>query len=228
MEKQILTFEHFRTDLGDGVRTGVYFNLCSGRCNGLCSPCKMIKEHPFGEDTKEADLYSADLLAEYLREEKIWYYKAPLGITFLGKNPLSDPHFCFEVGRKLKENDMSLYIVTCGNHDAFAFDLVSGVCDLFCFRFFSPIPGVNKKIFGPDFERVLDNLYYLDRSNYPYRILIPLLPGINDTSPVAMASFVENFKNKKSVILDFSHVSFSEEEKLRWRRTFLERNIVLY
>lgn len=226
--KQILGFSHFRTDLGEGMRSGVYFNSCNGICSNVCVPCVFIKEHPFGDDTHEEHFFTEEELISYLREEKIWCYTKPLGITFLGKEPLADPFFAARVGKAVKNMGMNLHVWTCANCSLTAFDLFYGVADMFVVNFFSPISARHRPFNGFSFDRVVENLFYLDRKRFPFRIRIPVLEGVNDDSPGALAGFLTNFSNVKSVILDFSFVSFSAEQEKEYREHFLRRGLILY
>ena len=81
-EKRIQGFLHYRTDLGDGVRTGVVFSDCSEPCEHICCSYHFLPEHEFCEDTLEQKRYTAEELILYLLEEKTMYYAAKLGVTF--------------------------------------------------------------------------------------------------------------------------------------------------
>ena len=221
-------FSHFRTDLGEGTRTGVFFDCCGGKCSGVCFPHKLIDEHPFSEDACEKNAYTPSELAAYLKEEKVWYFSKPLGITFLGGEPLRDSAFCKEVGQTLRNAGMSLHIWTCANCYLYDFIRTKEVCDLFVVNLFTVIPHFHKPYKGFDFERVISNLSYLDENHYPFRIRIPVLEQENEKFPSLMASFVSRFENLNSVMLDFSHSTLSSDEQLKYRKEFLDRNIVLY
>ena len=226
--KQILGFAHFRTDIGDGMRSGVYFNSCHGTCFKTCVPFSFLPEHPFAEDTEEKHFFTESELIEYLREEKTWCYTRPLGISFLGREPLADPFFVRRVGEGVKALGMNLHVWTCATCSPTSFDMMYGVADLFVVNLFSPIKGRHCPFNGFSFQQVVDNLFYLDRKQFPYRIRIPVLKGVNDDCPGALAGFLASFPHMKSLILDFSFVSFTEEEKKAYRSPFLRQDIVLY
>ena len=70
MEKRkILGFLHYTTELGDGTRSAVVMDSCSGTCSHLCAPYRFVKEHAFGEDALEKNWYSAEELTAYLIEQ---------------------------------------------------------------------------------------------------------------------------------------------------------------
>ncbi len=227
-KKWIAGFLHYRTDLGDGMRSGVFFGDCPGTCSRVCSSFSFLKEHDFGEDTKESRFYSASELIAYLLEEKTLCSTKELGISFLGKEPMEDPVFCRRVGWELKKAGMNLQIFTCGTTSPTAFDMLFGVCDLFVINLFSLLPKVHRPF--PDFKReqVMENISYLDRKAFPYRLRIPVLSGVNEKEASPLACFASNLKHVKSVILDFTHSGLDSDAILSYRLAFLERGVFLY
>ena len=226
--KTIVGFLHYRTDLGDGVRTGVYFSSCHGICQNVCMPHAFPREHSFFGDTEERHTYSASELVEYLVEEKVRYNAKPIGISFLGKEPLSDPFFCREVALGIKESEMNLHIHTCGTCPDFAFDMLFGIADLFVFQLFSPMPNLFFPFESYSYQNVLEKLYDLDRKNFPYRLKIPVIETVNTGAAGAFAGLIHTLKNVKSVILDFNNSGFTLEEQTRYRDVFRDRDIILY
>lgn len=225
--KHILGFLHYRTDLGDGMRSGVYFASCPGPCGAFCVPRLFLQEHPFGEEEREKPFYTVKELTKYLREEKLLCQSKELGISFLGKEPLADPDFVYEIALFVKETGMNLSASTCGNLPLWIYDKFFGVVDLFEFNVFSPFPGGGRKGVFPFGKEAMKSLLYLDEKHFPYRLRI-FVTEENARSPKAFLPLVSSLKNVKSVILDFSHSGFSREEVTRFRSVFLERGIVLY
>ncbi|MBQ3866735.1 MAG: 4Fe-4S cluster-binding domain-containing protein [Clostridia bacterium] len=132
-------FQHFRTDLGDGMQTAVYINGCLGRCAKTCA-CPYLPEHDVGIDETEKKRYTADELIAYLLEEKKWCASRRLTIAFLGGEPLSDPWYCFHVAKALKKAGMGVVFSTCGNAGENALFIVREVTDLFIFELYTIIP----------------------------------------------------------------------------------------
>ncbi len=228
MKKRIAGFLHYRTDLGDGTRTGVVFSDCVGACHQLCSCYSFLPEHDFTEDSLEKETYSEKELAAYLREEKMLCYTKNLGITFLGQEPLSDPFFCKDVAKEIKDMGMTLQIYTCGMCPSFAYDLLDGYVDLYILRLFSSEKDFSSDVFLPDVRHTLETISFLEKRAYPYRILIPVLKGINDHSGEELAAFISNLRYIKSVILDFKDSLFSDDEINHYKEIFLKKQIILY
>lgn len=227
-KKWIAGFLHYRTDLGDGMRSGVFFGDCPGICSRVCASFTHLKEHDFGADTQESRSYTASELITYLLEEKKLCSSKDLGISFLGKEPLRDPSFCRKVGWGLKKAGMNLQISTCCTTSPAAFDMLYGICDLFLVNFFSLLPKTHLPFSGYSRERVMENISYLDTKAFPYRIRIPVLPGVNEKEAVPLASFASNLKCVKSVILDFTHSSLDSDAISNYRAAFLKRGVFLY
>jgi pyruvate-formate lyase-activating enzyme len=226
--KQILGMLHYRTDLGDGMRSAIYFNTCYGTCGSSCVPHRFLREHPFGEDTLEKKFYTAEELIEYLREEKVLCNTKKLGISFLGREPLADPDFCYDLAMGVKDLEMDLCIETCGNISQWIYDKFYGVADLFLFNYFTPVPGRFHPFDGYSHQRAWENLCYLDHKNFPYRLRIFVLEGINADSASPLMLIARSLKNVKSVILDFSNSGLNEEEIAAFRSVFLKNGVVLY
>lgn len=225
-ERYIHGFYHFRNDIGDGTRSAVCFHSCSGTCTNLCMPHRFMKEHPFSETDLEKHYYTAEKLAEYLKEERVMCYTKKLGITFLGKEPLNDPYFCLDLAKAVRQAGMDLQVWTCGLCDRSSYDLLRSYVNLFVFNFCSPVGYSPFKEY--DLDYVKESLFYLDQKPFPYRLRIPVIFGVNHNHAGALATYVSALRNVKSVILDFHQSGLEEEAILDYRRKFLDRGIILY
>jgi len=134
-EQRILGFCHYRTDLGDGTRTGVVFSGCSGKCHNVCTPELLPSVRPFVEDTPEKEIYTVSSLFHYLREEQVLCYTKRLGITLMGREPLIASQFCLELARRIQEEKMDLNVWTCGAVSTQVFREMKRYCSLFVYRF---------------------------------------------------------------------------------------------
>ncbi len=227
-KKRIQGFLHYRTDLGDGVRTGIVFSDCTELCSRCCSSFQFLPDHEFCEDTAEKSEYSSQELLRYLQEEKTMYYAKELGISFLGKEPLRDPFFCSEVAQGLKELGMGLQIYTCGMCSMTAFDLMDGLVDLYFLRAFLPFFSENVQGAFHQGEQLRRIAELLDTRGTPYRFLLPVLPSGNVLDTEAFAEYALGLKKLKSVVLDFSNCEIPLEEQNKYRMAFLKRKIPLY
>lgn len=224
-------FLHVRTDIGDGTRCGVVFGNCRCPQLNVCSPHKILPENLYDDPYSAINnkcYYSVPELLQYLKEEKLLCYTKKLGITFMGSDPLRDPYFCRDAAIGVKELGMNLQIHTCAHCSDVAFDLLFGVCDIFIVRLFSPLYQVKGVYSDQSAQRVYENLSYLDSHHFPYRILIPVVKGLNDTAALAFASRLSVYRNVRGVILDFRFSELDQNSVLLYRDAFKDKGIVLY
>ena len=226
-KKKIQGFLHYRTDLGDGVRTGVVFGECTETCLKHCDSYRFIPEHDFAEDTLELTEYTPEELVEYLREEKVMYYARKVGVTFLGKEPLRDPFFCEEVAKGLFEAGVSLQVITCGMCSMTAFERLVGLVEMYILRVFPPFAPVDGAVFARA-NQARQVIAFLEAHKTPYRLLIPITTTVSKSDTEAFADYLLSLQMLKSVMLDFSESDLSEEERLAIKSIFLKRKIPLY
>lgn len=224
VRKKIQGFLHYRTDLGDGVRTGVVFADCSEPCSKICSAFSFLPEHEFCDDTPETDEYTSQELIKYLKEEKAMYYAKELGISFLGKEPLRDPFFCAEVAGGLKEAGINLQVHTCGMCSTVAFEYLDGLVDQYLLRVFlqTSFHGESQNI---RLCRIID---FLESKKTPYRILLPLFSFNSFSEVEAFAEAALHLRCLKSVLIEFTDLEISEDDRRAFRQIFLQRKIPLY
>lgn len=225
---RIKGFLHFRTDIGDGVRSAILFHHCHGNCLQTCLPFPSLAEHGYGEDTEEKTSYTVEELKAYLTEEKLWHSSGPLGINFMGAEPLRELSLCYELARHVKTMGMHLQVETCGHISADALERMRPLTDLFVFRLFSPIPRLHRPFRGFSYEIVRNRMYFLDQKRYPYRIQIPVVAGLNHHAAGAFATVIKELRCCKSVILDFRHSGMKEAEITEYRNAFKKHGIPLY
>ncbi|MBQ4036673.1 MAG: hypothetical protein IJC84_00940 [Clostridia bacterium] len=225
---RIQGFLHFRTDIGDGVRSAILFRHCQGDCHCACLPYPFIPEHAYGEDAAEKLSYTVAELKAYLTEEKLWYSSGPLGINFMGAEPMREADLCYDLARHVKKLGMHLQVETCGHVSEDVFKRMRPVTDLFLLRLLSPIPHLHRPFRDYSYEQVWSRLCFLDQSDYPNRIQIPVIQGLNHHAAGAFATVIMEMKNFKSVVLDFRRSGMSDEEIAQYRAVFKNYGIPLY
>ncbi len=225
---RIKGFLHYRNDLGDGTRSAVVFSSCQGECPGLCASFVPLKRHDYFSDTPEKTEYTAEEMIAYLKEEKVLCYTKSLGISFLGKEPMNHPEFCRKVALGLRDLGMNLQITTCASYPSYYLDMMFGLVDPFVVNFFTLAGHLYSPYPEYDHSLVRENLHYLDRHSFSYRVRIPVINGVNTTQGAALAEYLSNFENCKGVLLDFDHSGLGDKAVLSYRKAFLERGIILY
>lgn len=112
------------------------------------------------------------------------------GITFSGGEALAQPEFVMETRRIL--HDLHACIETSGFATADVYRLVASHMDLVIQDIKMMDPSKHKHWTGVDNALILDNVRWLCQSGIPFRIRIPLIPGVNDT--------IENMQETASFI----------------------------
>lgn len=219
---------HFRHDIGDGLRCGVLFYYCHRDCHAVCCPDPLMKQAGLYDENGTLHRFTAKTLGKYLEEERLYCATKPLGITFLGREPLENPRFCREAGIEISRLGMSLQINTCAITQKESFAKMLGICDLFNVRFFLPVAIHHPAFSHYPVKRVMDNLRFLDAHHAPFRITIPVIKDVNENAAVAIASFLSSFSSLASVILDFDGSSLDMDAQSEYRTAFLKRKIPLY
>jgi pyruvate formate lyase activating enzyme len=141
-----------------------------GTCVDVC-PLRLRKI--VGEE------YEAQELAVKLLKGKEVLMNSGGGITISGGEPLAQPDFLFDLISHLKP--VHVAIETSGYAKSKIFNRMVSEIDLVLMDIKHTDPEVHKRFTGVDNAQILENLKYLCRSDTPFYIRIPLIPGVNDT-----------------------------------------------
>lgn len=141
-----------------------------GRCVKVCSQRipKIVGQE-----------YEAAELAEILLKGKEVLISSGGGITISGGEPLAQPDFLFDLIDHLKH--IHVAIETSGYARKEIFQRMVSKIDLVLMDVKHTYPEIHKKFTGVDNAQILKNLQFLCKSDTPFHIRIPLIPGVNDT-----------------------------------------------
>lgn len=169
---------------GPGLRCTVFFKGCPLGCSWCHNPEGLDLDPEFmrtAVGSREVGrYYRASELAEKLLSYAPVFAGTEGGITFSGGEPLMQADFLMAVMRLLK-GKMHLLLQTSGYAPPDIFQEAAALADLVYFDFKIADPEEHEKYTGRDNGPILDNLIWLDRSGFPYRIRMPLIPGVTDT-----------------------------------------------
>ena len=101
------------------------------------------------------------------------------GITFSGGEALSQPEFVLETRRLLHE--LHACIETSGYAPSQIYQRVAAEMNLVIQDIKIMEPVQHRRWTGADNARILENVRWLCQSGIPFRIRVPLIPGVNDT-----------------------------------------------
>ena len=118
-------------------------------------------------------------LASVLKKDTDYLTAMGGGITFSGGEPTMQADFVAETCGLLP--GVHLAVETCGYASSAAFQKVIDCMDYIMMDLKLIDPELHKKYCGVDNAPILRNLEYLKKTGKPFRIRIPVIPGVNDT-----------------------------------------------
>ena len=177
---------------GPGIRTVVFFNGCYLRCKFCHNPETWL--------VKQTNYTVDEVMQKILRSKP--YFKDNGGVTFSGGEPLLHIEFLEELCDKLKKEDINIALDTAGVGFGNYGNLLSKI-DLVLLD----IKGINKEGFiditqVDKFDKFMEFVHELNKSNVDVWIRQVVIPGVNDTEEYMsnLSKFIkENIKNVKRV-----------------------------
>lgn len=179
-----------------------------------CGRCREVCRHPEGCVSCGAcvracpkhlihlsgTVMTAEELTERLLRDRDFLRNAGGGITFSGGEPLGQPEFLLECLERL--SGIHTCTETSGYGKAQVFREAVSRLD-YVIMDLKVIDGEKHQYFtGADNRIILENLEFLKRSGKPFRIRIPLIPGVNDDE--------ENYRRTAGVLKGAKNLDFVE------------------
>lgn len=206
----IFDIEEFTIHDGPGIRTTVFFKGCPLQCvwchnpEGISTECELFVKRTLcvncgrcaeicprglrecnacGECVNECPVHirkicgfelTADELAAKLKKAG----DLCDGITISGGEPFFQHEFLFDVLRKLKGFHRA--VETSGYTSEKIFAESFNLTELIIMDIKHTDPIIHKAVTGVDNKPILNNLELLKKSDVPFIIRVPLIPGVND------------------------------------------------
>jgi pyruvate formate lyase activating enzyme len=183
---------------GPGLRCTVFFKGCPLRCSWCHNP-EGLEQAPevlqSGAGSRTCGVYYglADLAERLLRYAPV-FEGTEGGVTLSGGEPLMQGEFVQKLMLLLK-GKLHLLLQTSGYAPEKVFLDTASLADMVYFDFKLADPLEHKKHTGKDNAPILKNLRALDHSGIPYRLRLPLIPGLTDTPENyrGIGDFIEKF-----------------------------------
>ena len=178
-----------------------------GRCEAVCSSpsrclvCgKCVRACPAGlrRICGKRD-EAADLAAKLLKDRE-YLEKQGGGVTFSGGEPTAQGEFLLECLRLLRP--MHRAVETSGYCDTDLFREILSELDYVIMDIKHSDNTLHQRYTGVSNRKILRNLDFLKRSGKPFRIRIPVIPGVNDTE--------ENFRETAKLLANAENLDFVE------------------
>ncbi len=123
--------------------------------------------------------YTPESLAEKLLKNEIILKKSG-GVTYSGGEPFFQSEFLLQTAELLKGR-LHQAVQTCGYTAVENFKKALSVMDYFLFDLKLADNVMHRKYTGVDNTLIIENFKLLARSDIPYVVRIPLIPGVTDT-----------------------------------------------
>ena len=199
----IFDIQHFSVNDGPGIRTTVFFKGCPLRCLWCHNPESYIadtqvmfhKEHcvqcgmcktdislcPTGAKKLVGRNVTVDeVLAEVL-EDIHFYETSGGGITLSGGEPMAQPAFALALARSAKEKGLHVCMETSGFCNAESLKEIQPFIDIFLYDYKATGDQDHLAFTGVTQERILHNLFTLDKLGADIILRCPMIPEHNIT-----------------------------------------------
>lgn len=143
----------------------------------LCGACVEICPNRLRKICGER--VSAEQLAARLLKDRDYLRMQEGGITFSGGEPTGQPEFLLACLKQIRS--MHRAIETCGYCSPQLFQEILGELEYVIFDIKLVDPDMHRHYTGVDNKIILQNLQQVKESQTPFRVRIPVIPGINDT-----------------------------------------------
>ena len=112
--------------------------------------------------------------------DRMFYENSGGGVTFSGGEVLcGDIGEILSLARRLKKEEISLYIDTCGACPEENISAILPFADVFLYDIKCIDPELHRKYTGADNRLILENLKYISRRGAVIDIRIPVIPGVS-------------------------------------------------
>ena len=207
-------FESFGLVDGPGVRSIIFLSGCPFKCL-YCHNVEM-QDFKCGKPISVDDTFN-----KLIRYKNYW--KDNGGVTISGGEPLCHIDFLIELGKKLKERNISYVIdtslATFSLDESFLkkFDELLSLSILFLVDIKAINNNLHKQITGKVNKNVLEGIKYLNDKNFPIWIRYVLVPSLTDKEIdlIKTRDFIKTLNNVERVeVLPYHTLALPKYEKL--------------
>jgi pyruvate formate lyase activating enzyme len=209
---RIHSIESFGTVDGPGIRFVVFMQGCPLRCQ-FC-------HNPDTWDVNKGKEYSPDSLMEEIIKYKSYMNYSNGGVTFTGGEPLLQADFLLELGKRCKENGISVAIDTSGFVFNDSVEKLLEYTDLVLLDIKNYDPIVYKTITGVSLSPTLKFLEYLKQKDITTWVRYVVVPELTDNleSVKKLSEHLDGYPNVKKIEL----LGFHKMGEYKWEELGLE------
>lgn len=186
-----------------------------GACELLCPQNALIL---YGREVTTEELLPV------LLEDADFYRVSGGGVTLSGGECLMQAVFCEELLRRLKENNISTAVDTCGFIARESLERVAPYTDIFLYDIKAMDEELHIRCTGQSNRIILENLKYLDACKKKTEIRIPFVPEYNKNEIEKIGEFLAGLNHVTGVrILPYHKYAGSKYEALDMKAVLPEK-----
>jgi pyruvate formate lyase activating enzyme len=184
----IFKIQKFAVHDGPGIRTTVFLKGCPLRCRWCHNPEGLISrsqpmQAPAGSTAGRQTVgrtFGVEALLGEIEKDRLFYDESGGGVTFSGGEPLRQEAFLNAMLRSCRLRDLHTVVDTSGHAPRSVMEKVAPLTDLFLFDLKLMDDTAHRRFTGASNQPILENLRLLDRLGRPFRIRVPMIPGVTD------------------------------------------------
>jgi pyruvate formate lyase activating enzyme len=123
---------------------------------------------------------SIEQVIKVVERDRPFYETSGGGMTISGGEALFQPEFTLALLKAAKQKDISTCIETSGFGNSENLKEIAGYTDIFLYDCKHTDAARHKAVTGVDRDKILENLYILDKLGKDIILRLPIIPGIND------------------------------------------------
>ena len=174
-----------------------------------CVDCgKCVEYCPAGALQLFGRQVTVEELLPQLLEDRDFFETTGGGVTLSGGECLTQPDFCVELLKALKNEGIHTAVDTCGFVPKDTFTRVLPYTDIFLYDVKAIDPMVHKACTGQDNRLILENLRYLDEMGANIEIRIPVVPGHNQNQLPAIYDFLKTL-HRMPVVKELAYHNYA-------------------
>jgi pyruvate formate lyase activating enzyme len=207
----VFRIQKFALHDGPGIRTTIFLKGCPLRCVWCHNPegqesGEQVMQPLSGSSAgpqKVGRRFQAEALLDEIEKDRLFYDESGGGVTFSGGEPLQQEVFLTAMLRACRQRELHTVVDTSGHGPPSVMEKVAPLADLFLYDLKLMNEGAHRRFTGISNRPVLENLLLLNRLGRPFRIRIPMVPGITDgeSNLRRIADFLEPLDAQQGVDL---------------------------
>jgi len=223
----IFDIKRFAVHDGPGIRTTIFFKGCPLNCWFCHNP---ESQNPLPEEIMKSTSTETEIIGnqvtvqeviDEIKKDIIFFDESGGGVTISGGEPLMQIEGLTALLNECKKEEIHTAVDTTGYGPLDIIKSLQGKVDLYLYdlKFIDEVQ--HEKFTGVSNKNILNNLNFLDSTNQPTFIRIPLIPKFTDKEDNIhqIGSYVASLKNINHVdILPYNR--FGEEKYRRLKREY--------